>query len=217
MSTYSLIIQIDTAGLSAIIQANMGIAFMRYDSAATEIVISVVPALSQTITIGWDDNQYVYCSATQNVTNGIISINSFSPAAFGCTYAYDGHQISNSGSAGTADIVQLTNTSSMIVNAGSAQIFTVQGQQQKLAPCSVNSLLPNGLLTFDKASPYLLTLIYGAQVGMVVPQYEIPKTHPGIVPGAPITVQPALILQYSTATTHTALFNDQTYTFCLSS
>jgi hypothetical protein len=147
----------------------------------------------------------------------VLEINSSSVALSGQAFSYDGSQITTTGSTSLPETIQLTNGSGRTVASGLARVFSVNDQTQPLAITSAVSLLNNALGSFEISNQLLLTLMSGAQLGMALPSQTIPdfqvdQPQERIV--AAVTVQPPLLLDFSTGdASQTVHFDDQSNFF----
>jgi hypothetical protein len=217
MTDYTLEIQIDQAGLQTIAGAGYSVALLQPQLNAAYQIVAVLTSATGTIQITWTDSGSVYVSLYDLSDYSVLEINSSSVALSGQAFSYDGSQITTTGSTSLPETIQLTNGSGRTVASGLARVFSVNDQTQPLAITSAVSLLNNALGSFEISNQLLLTLMSGAQLGMALPSQTIPdfqvdQPQERIV--AAVTVQPPLLLDFSTGdASQTVHFDDQSNFF----
>lgn len=217
MTTYSLTIEIDSAGLQTISDAGMSIALLQPQQNAAYQMVAVLTSATNTVDISWTEAELVYVSLYNLSAYSVLQINSSHAAITGQSFSYDGQTISVSGSTTLPGTIQLLNTSGSTVASGLAKDFSVNGHIQATAITSAASLLQNGLGSFEVANKVMLTLLGGAQLGMALPSQTIPnfsqhQIRKRSIPA--VSVQPPLMLDFTAGNANqTVHFDDQNSVF----
>jgi hypothetical protein len=218
MSGYALDIQIDNAGLQTISSAKMSVALLKPQPFSDCQIVTLLMSAANNLQVGWSDTQLVYSSSYPLQPYGVLKINSQATALPGQTFDFNGSMISQSGTNDLPDTVQLSNSSQNTIASGLARIFSVNGTQQAPAILSASSLLPYGLGSFETGNEIMLTLLSGAEAGMVIPSQVLPNYATGARSSSQITAQPPLILNFSSSNAaQTVHFDDQNNMFVIGS
>lgn len=221
MTSFSLEIQIDQAGLQSISTAGMSVALLQPQSMANYQIVALLPASTGTIYVTWTDAISVYTSSYSLQAYGTLQINSHVPALSGQKFTFDGTFITPSGTTSLPQTIQLTNASGASITSGVATTFQVNQQSQGLAITTASSLLNNGQGSFQISNQVMLTLLGGAQVGMALPTQVFPGSQTKFSPFISfyqVTVQRPLTLDFSAATpSQTVHFDDQASMFVVGS
>lgn len=219
MSGYALDIQIDNAGLQTISSAKMSVALLKPQPFSDYQIVALLISAANNLQVGWTDTQLVYSSSYVLQPYTVLQINSQANALPGQTFDFNGSMISQSGTNDLPGTVQLSNSSQNTISSGLARIFSVNGTQQAPAILNASSILPSGLGSFETENEIMLTLLSGAEAGMVIPSQVLPNyaasTHKA-QSSTQIAAQSPLILDFSSSkATQTVHFDDQNNMFVL--
>jgi hypothetical protein len=205
MSNYQLNIAFDHAGLAAITQADQSVTIVKQTSAGGKPVawISFKPQQQNIIT--WTEQYAVYCSTTNIQSGAQIVTSSTANAVGGSSYTINSSGDFNSGVSGATDAntYEIINQDPLLmvngiemVTAGLVQAATVGGSLIT-APMCATPILYNQSGFFTPIETIQVFTSYYSNNGMVISN----------VAGNALTVQ------YTTNTTASIKYNDQTNTF----
>ncbi|MFK3780184.1 hypothetical protein [Agrobacterium sp. NPDC089420] len=217
MSGYALDIQIDNAGLETISSAKMSVALLKPQPSSDYQIVTLLMSAANNLQVGWSDTQLVYSSSYLLQPYTVLKINSQATALPGQTFDFNGSMISQSGTNNLPDTVQLSNSSQSTIVSGLARVFSINGAQQAPAILSAASILPYGLGSFEIGNAIMLTLLSGAEAGLVIPSQVLPNYAAGArkaQSSSQIAAQPPLILDFSSSNAaQTVHFDDQSNMF----
>lgn len=215
MTSFTLEIQIDQAGLQAIAGSGMSVAVLLPQQNAAYQMVAVLASATSTMYIEWTDDLSTYVSLFSLAAYSVPLINTSKSALSGQVFTYNGTSITQTGSTSLADTVQLSNASGGTITSGLAKVFTINQQAQPPAITSAASLLNGVLGSFEISGQIWLTLLGGAQSGMALPSQTIPGSHAMRKRSIPlVTVSQPLLLDFTASNnSQTVHFNDQSNTF----